>query len=133
MDDADAALPRTTVLKLAREALPADVRISVETQDVLLECSSEFVKLLATQANEVSCRLQKKTVQPEHVVAALEELGFSDMVEDIREHLVEWETVEREKPKMTKKTKAQASGLTEAEQIEMQGRLFAEAAARAAG
>jgi histone H3/H4 len=53
MDDADAALPRTTVLKLAREALPADVRISVETQDVLLECSSEFVKLLATQANEV--------------------------------------------------------------------------------
>lgn len=60
MEDADAALPKATVLKVARDALPPDIRLASETQEVLLECSSEFVKLLATQANEV-CFLSRQT------------------------------------------------------------------------
>lgn len=54
MDDSDAALPKATVLKLVRESLPPDIRISADAQDVLVECATEFVKLLGTQANEVS-------------------------------------------------------------------------------
>ncbi len=38
----------------------------------------------------------------------------------------------QEKPRMARKTKAEASGLSEADQIAMQDRMFAEARARAA-
>mmetsp|Transcript_15739 Transcript_15739/g.47405 ORF Transcript_15739/g.47405 Transcript_15739/m.47405 type:complete len:134 (+) Transcript_15739:56-457(+) len=132
MDDSDAALPKATVLKLVRESLPPDIRISADAQDVLVECATEFVKLLGTQANEVSGRQQKKTLGPEHVVAALEELGFPDLVADVQAHWQQFKEDEKEKPRMAKKTKAEASGLSEADQIAMQDRMFAEARARAA-
>ncbi len=64
MDDADAALPKTTVLKLVRESLPPDVRVSAESQDVLVECATEFVKILGSQANEVRrCRLRLTCIE----------------------------------------------------------------------
>lgn len=54
MDDSEASLPKSTLVKLVREALPPDVRVASETQDLLVKCSTEFVQLLGTQANEVT-------------------------------------------------------------------------------
>lgn len=53
MEDSEATLPKSTLLKLARELLPADVKVATDTQDLIVKCSNEFVQLLATQANEV--------------------------------------------------------------------------------
>ena len=51
--DEEASLPKSTIVKCVREALPADVRVASDTLDLLVKCSTEFVQLLATEANEV--------------------------------------------------------------------------------
>ncbi len=45
--------------------------------------TAEFIQLLSSEANEVSTREKKNTIQPEHVMAALSDLGFSDFVAEV--------------------------------------------------
>lgn len=45
----------------------------------------EFIHLLASEANEICERENKKTIAGEHVVSALQALGFEDYVEEVDE------------------------------------------------
>lgn len=45
---------------------------------------TEFIHLVASEANEVSERQQKKVITPEHVIEALMTLGFQEYVEDVK-------------------------------------------------
>ncbi len=45
--------------------------------------AAEFVQLLSSEALEVATKEKKSTIQPEHVMAALTELGFSEFVEAV--------------------------------------------------
>jgi histone H3/H4 len=130
MEDSEATLPKSTLLKLARELLPADVKVATDTQELIVKCSNEFVQLLATQANEVSEGANKKTLTPEHVVTALQQLGFDDFVAEVEAYWQQFKEDAQGAPKISKKTKAETQGLSEAEQIAMQDRMFAEARAR---
>lgn len=44
---------------------------------------TEFVQLLSSEANEVSTREKKSTIQPDHVIKALQELGFAEFLEEV--------------------------------------------------
>jgi hypothetical protein len=46
---------------------------------------SEFVHLLATSANEACERTTKKTIMPDHLMTALEQLGFGAYLRDVKE------------------------------------------------
>jgi len=37
---------------------------------------TEFIQLLSSEANEIATKEKKNTIQPEHVMSALKELGF---------------------------------------------------------
>lgn len=43
----------------------------------------EFIHLIASEANEICEKETKKTIAGEHVVAALQELGFEEYVEEV--------------------------------------------------
>ncbi len=45
---------------------------------------AEFVQLVSSEANDLSEKEKKTTITPEHVLAALEQLGFADFQEDVR-------------------------------------------------
>lgn len=45
---------------------------------------AEFVQLVSSEANEVSDKEKKTTITPEHVLAALHQLGFSEFQEDLQ-------------------------------------------------
>lgn len=47
----------------------------------------EFVHLLTTQANDISDKEQKKTITGDHILAALEALGFGEYVGEVQEVL----------------------------------------------
>lgn len=47
---------------------------------------TEFVQLLSSEANELATADNKSTITPEHVVRALQQLGFSDWADDVRAH-----------------------------------------------
>jgi hypothetical protein len=56
-----------------------------ETRDLLIECCVEFITMISSEANEIAEKDAKKTIACEHIVKALEELGFNEYVPDLLE------------------------------------------------
>lgn len=111
--------------------MPHDVRVANDTVDLLIECCTEFIQLVSSEANEVATKEQKHTIQPEHVVKALQELGFDEFVAEVSST---WEQFKQDLKSSSKinlrKTIADQAGLTEEQQIALQQQMFAAARAR---
>ncbi|KAM0683083.1 negative cofactor 2 transcription regulator complex subunit ncb2 [Mitosporidium daphniae] len=89
----DVSLPKATISKLIQERLPSDITCAKETRDLLVSCCVEFIHLLATESNKICENESRKTIAPEHVCNALQNLGFSDYVPDVRTALKEHKEV----------------------------------------
>lgn len=76
-----------TVQKIITEVLAGDAGMSFakETRDLLIECCVEFITMISSEANEIAEKDAKKTIACEHIVKALEELGFNEYVPDLLE------------------------------------------------
>lgn len=129
--DNDVSLPRATLSKMIKDYVPQDVRVANDTIDLLIECCTEFIQLVSSEANEVATKEQKHTIQPEHVVKALQELGFEEFVAEVSST---WEQFKQDLKSSSKinlrKTIADQAGLTEEQQIALQQQMFAAARAR---
>eukprot|EP00741_Cyanophora_paradoxa_P009632 tig00001542_g9330.t1 len=121
----EAALPKATVAKIIKELLPEDMRCSNETRDLVLECCTEFIHMISSEAQEVCQKENKKTMAPEHVIKALKALGFEDYVPEIEQVLDKHKTEQESKPKMMKRLAD--TGLSEEELKRQQEALFARA------
>uniref|UniRef100_A0A383W0H4 Transcription factor CBF/NF-Y/archaeal histone domain-containing protein n=1 Tax=Tetradesmus obliquus TaxID=3088 RepID=A0A383W0H4_TETOB len=131
MEENDVSLPKATLTKMVKELLPHDMRCAAECMDMLMDCCTEFIQLLSSEANELAMGDNKSTITPEHVVRALTQLGFEEWADDVRSSHEQFKAEAKQAPKLAnRKTKAEIEGLTEDEQIEMQRRLFAAARAR---
>lgn len=65
---------------------PSDgLTTSKDFRDYLTEACVEFITLVASEANEISEKDAKKTIAPEHVTAALKELGFPEYIAPVQE------------------------------------------------
>ncbi|KAJ1678545.1 negative cofactor 2 transcription regulator complex subunit ncb2, partial [Spiromyces aspiralis] len=84
-NDDELSLPRATVYKLIGEMLPKDVTCTKETRDMLIDCCNEFIHLIASESNEICEKESKRTIAPEHVLAALKELGFEKYIDEVKE------------------------------------------------
>lgn len=82
----DVALPKATVNKFANEiAASLEVRLTADTRELIAECCTEFVQLLSSEANEICEKDKKKTITPEHVLRALQQLGLDRFHADVKE------------------------------------------------
>lgn len=54
-----------------------------DARDILIDCCVEFITLISSEANEIMERESKKTIGPEHVGKALNDLGFPEYVEGV--------------------------------------------------
>jgi down-regulator of transcription 1 len=54
-------------------------------QSLTLCARPEFIHLIASEANEICEKETKKTIAGEHVISALQTLGFEDYVEEVDE------------------------------------------------
>lgn len=118
----DLSLPKATVQKIVGEILPNDIAISKEAREAITECSIEFIMILSTQLNDIAEKEAKKTITSDHVMRALEELGFHNYLDIINRVLDEHKELLKGKEK--KNNKFQNSGLTEAELLKQQEELF---------
>ncbi|KAF6259690.1 histone-fold-containing protein [Scenedesmus sp. NREL 46B-D3] len=131
MEENDVSLPRATLTKMVKELLPQDMRCAAECMDMLMDCCTEFIQLLSSEANELAMAEQKSTITPEYVTRALQQLGFEEWADDVKHSHEQFKAEAKQAPKLAnRKTKAELEGMTEDEQIEMQRRLFAAARAR---
>jgi len=76
-EDDELTLPRASINKIIKELVPT-VRVANESRELILNCCSEFIHLISSEANEVCNLRNKKTINAEHVLEALERLGFHD-------------------------------------------------------
>lgn len=131
MDDNDVSLPRATLTKIVKDHLPAEMRCASDAMDMLMECCTEFIQLLSSESNELATKDHKSTITPEHVMRALQQLGFDEWAAEVKASHEEFKEEAKKAPKFSsRKTKADLEGLTDEQQIELQRRMFAEARAR---
>lgn len=117
-----------TVQKIIGEVLPSDLTFSKEARDVVIECCIEFIMILSDQSNEIAEQEAKKTIASDHVIKALQELGFNDYIAPIEQALVEHR--ESVKGRERKNNKFQNSGFTEEELLRQQEELFRQSRSR---
>ncbi|XP_010936787.1 protein Dr1 homolog isoform X1 [Elaeis guineensis] len=123
----DVSLPKATMSKIIKEMLPPDVRVARDAQDLLVECCVEFINLVSSESNEVCSREEKRTIAPEHVLKALEVLGFGEYIEEVYAAYEQHKLDTLDSPKGGKFSGIE---MTEEEALAEQQRMFAEARAR---
>ncbi|KAL9055100.1 MAG: hypothetical protein Q9162_003770 [Coniocarpon cinnabarinum] len=84
--------------------------------------------MVAGEANEISEKDAKKTIAPEHVTAALKELGFPEYINPVQDAAEEFK--KQQAGRERKQNKMERSGLTEEELIRQQEELFRNANAK---
>ncbi|KAI8137295.1 histone-fold-containing protein [Fennellomyces sp. T-0311] len=122
--DDDLSLPKATVQKLIHEMMPMDIVCAKDTRDLLIDSCVEFIHLIASEANDICERENKKTIAGEHVVAALRALGFDDYVEEVDEVYKEHKKQQKERDR--KSTRLENTGIAEEELLRQQELLFAQ-------
>jgi len=127
-NDDELSLPRATVAKMIQELLPEETTCAKETRDLVIECCVEFIHLLSSEANEICEKESKKTIAPEHIISALESLGFQSFIPEVQDVLKDHRQLQKDREKKT--SKLEQSGLTEEELLAQQQALFAQSRAK---
>ncbi|KFP86762.1 Protein Dr1, partial [Acanthisitta chloris] len=70
-----------------------NVRVANDARELVVNCCTEFIHLISSEANEICNKSEKKTISPEHVIQALESLGFGSYISEVKEVLQECKTV----------------------------------------
>lgn len=66
VEDDELTLPRASINKMIKELVPT-VRIANEARELVLNCCTEFIHLLSSEANEICNQLNKKTINADHI------------------------------------------------------------------
>ena len=151
----DLSLPKATVQKIISEVLAqyaqltgvsAPISTSKEdkeahqtftrpARDLLIGCSLEFLRMLSSEANEISEKEGKKTISIEHIESALKELGFGHYIDSCRGVVGEFNQTQKKRTGRAEKMR-DFNGLAdkgEEELLRMQQELLAGAAQPSAG
>lgn len=118
-------IPRASVEKIISETVRPPITCSREVKQILLESCAEFVHIIATEANEVCEKEQKKTLTHEHVYRALKQLGFEEYIDKC--HISYKDHIEQAKLRPSRQNKLKDSGLTQDQLEREQEELFRKA------
>ncbi|ELW72612.1 Protein Dr1 [Tupaia chinensis] len=74
-NDDDLTIPRAAINKMIKETLP-NVRVANDARELVVNCCTEFIHLISSEANEICNKSEKKTISPEHVIQGKSCVGF---------------------------------------------------------
>lgn len=122
-EEEELTIPRAAMNKLIKELLP-DIRVANDSREVILQCCSEFIRVVTSEANSICEEQQKKTMSAEHVMEALDKLGFSSYKQE-----AESAASDCKGKKRRQSTRLEHLGIPEEELLRQQQELFARAKA----
>lgn len=120
-DDEELTIPRAAMNKLIKELLP-DIRVANDSRELILQYCSEFIHCITSEANAICEEQQKKTMSAEHVLGALDKLGFSEYKISAESVLLDCKRKRRRQS-----TRLEHLGIPEEELLRQQQELFAKA------
>ncbi|KAJ3599602.1 hypothetical protein NHX12_033558 [Muraenolepis orangiensis] len=123
-NDDDLTIPRAAINKMIKETLP-NVRVANDARELVVNCCTEFIHLVSSEANEICNKSEKKTISPEHVINALESLGFGSYITEVKDVLQECKSVALKRRKAS--SRLENLGIPEEELLRQQQELFAKA------
>ena len=92
------SLPKTSINKLIKDNLSNSTRISSDFREVIAICGVEFIHLIATQAKDVAAKSNKKTLNTDHVLLGLNELGLGSYNEELKLIIEEQKQIQTKRP-----------------------------------
>ncbi|NXA34159.1 NC2B protein, partial [Eudromia elegans] len=120
-NDDDLTIPRAAINKMIKETLP-NVRVANDARELVVNCCTEFIHLISSEANEICNKSEKKTISPEHVIQG--SLGFGSYISEVKEVLQECKTVALKRRKAN--SRLENLGIPEEELLRQQQELFAQ-------
>jgi len=123
-DDDELSIPRAALNKMIKELVP-NVRVATDARELIMACCTEFIHVLSSEANDLCERQQKKTISAEHILTALDNLGFGCYRDEAQTVLQEAKAVAAKKRRAS--TKLENLGIPEEELLRQQQELFAKA------
>ena len=93
------SLPKTCINKLIKDYLSNMTRISSDFREVIAICGVEFIRLIATQAKEVADKGNKKTLNADHILTALKDLGFEGYHDELTQLVEDYKQTQVKKPR----------------------------------
>ena len=90
-----------------------------------MNCCTEFIQLISSEANEICKQHNKKTINAEHILLALDQLGFSDYKHEANAVLNDCKEVAANRRRQS--TRLGNLGIPEEELLRQQQELFAKA------
>lgn len=101
------------------------IRVANESRELILNCCTEFIHLLSSEANEICNQKNKKTISAEHILDALDKLGFNDFKRDAVNVLNDCKQAAAKRRRQS--TRLENLGIAEEELLRQQQELFAQA------
>uniref|UniRef100_A0A1B6FUA8 Protein Dr1 n=2 Tax=Proconiini TaxID=565685 RepID=A0A1B6FUA8_9HEMI len=123
-EEDELTLPRASVNKMIKELLP-NIRVANESRELILNCCTEFIHLISSEANEICNQQQKRTINAEHILLALDKLGFGDYRADAEAVLRDCKAIAAKRRRQS--TRLENLGIPEEELLKQQQELFARA------
>ncbi|BET01209.1 unnamed protein product [Nesidiocoris tenuis] len=123
-EEDELTLPRASINKMIKELIP-NVRVANESRELILNCCTEFIHLIASEANEICNQSKKKTINADHVLKALDSLGFGDYKAEAEAVLRDCKAVAAKRRRQS--TRLENLGIPEEELLRQQQELFAKA------
>merc|ERR1712241_668210 len=120
----DITIPRAAMNKMFKELCP-QIRVANEARELVLNCCTEFIHLVSSEANDICNNQQKKTINAEHVLIALEKLGYGDFRKDAEDALAECKEVAAKRKRQN--TRLEHMGVSQEELARQQREMFAKA------
>ncbi|TPX63982.1 hypothetical protein SpCBS45565_g06226 [Spizellomyces sp. 'palustris'] len=83
----DRFLPVANVARLMKRALPDNSKIAKEAKDCIMECVSEFISFITSEATDRCISEKRKTINGEDILWAMQSLGFDNYCETMKVYL----------------------------------------------
>ncbi|KAI8916711.1 histone-fold-containing protein [Powellomyces hirtus] len=89
----DRYLPTANVARLMKKALPDNSKVAKEAKDCIMECVSEFISFVTSEASDRCVAEKRKTINGEDILWALQSLGFDSYCEVMKVYLSRYREV----------------------------------------
>lgn len=93
----DLNLPSAIVQRLIKDALPDNISISKDARTAIGKAASVFTIYLSCAATNEAKKLKHKTITPQNILDALEEIEFESFVDPVKETLDTYQKIAKAK------------------------------------
>uniref|UniRef100_A0A0K8TR36 Putative nuclear transcription factor y subunit beta-like protein n=1 Tax=Tabanus bromius TaxID=304241 RepID=A0A0K8TR36_TABBR len=86
----DRFLPICNIVKIMKKAIPENGKIAKDARECIQECVSEFISFITSEAIDRSHEENRKTVNGDDILHAMNVLGFENYIEPLSLYLYKY-------------------------------------------